>query len=85
MPVAIVIAMITWFVVFFSSRYVSLSSIAAALVLVVAAYVLSLPALLLGLAVAVAAFVIFRHVTNIKRLLNGTENKFGRKNAGPKS
>lgn len=85
MPVAIVIATITWFVVFYSSRYVSLSSIAAALMLVVAALVLSLPSLLVGLAVVVALFVILRHITNIKRLLNGTENKFVRKNARPKS
>ncbi len=85
MPVAIVIATLTWFVVFYSSRYVSLSSIAAAVMLVVAALVLSLPSLLVGLAVVVALFVILRHITNIKRLLNGTENKFVRKNAGSKS
>jgi len=85
MPVAIVIAAITWFTVFFSSRYVSLASIASAIALVVAAGLLKLPSLLLGLAVAVGTFVILRHITNIKRLLNGTENKFVRKNSQPNS
>ena len=79
MPLAILVAAVTWFTVFFSSRYVSLASIASAIALVIAALVLRLPSLLLGLALAVAAFVILRHLTNIKRLLNGTENKFARK------
>jgi glycerol-3-phosphate acyltransferase PlsY len=85
MPVAIVVAAITWFGVFYTSRYVSLSSIASAVALVVAALTLRVPSLLLGLALVVAAFVILRHITNIKRLLNGTENKFVRKKAEPKS
>lgn len=84
MPLATVIAAITWFVVFYSTRYVSLSSIASAIALVIGAVVLRLPELLLGLAALVGTFVILRHATNIKRLLNGTENKFARKNAGPK-
>jgi glycerol-3-phosphate acyltransferase PlsY len=85
MPLAIVIAAVTWFTVFYTSRYVSLASIASAVALVVAAVVLRLPSLLLVLAVVVSSFVILRHLTNIKRLLNGTENKFVRKNAGTKS
>jgi acyl phosphate:glycerol-3-phosphate acyltransferase len=80
MPFAILIAAVTWFTVFFSSRYVSLASISSAVALVAAAWVLRLPSLLLGLALVVATFVILRHITNIKRLLNGTENKFVRKN-----
>jgi glycerol-3-phosphate acyltransferase PlsY len=85
MPVAIVIAAITWFAVFYSSRYVSLASICSAVALVGGALVLKMPALLLGLALVVAGFVILRHISNIKRLLNGTENKFVRRNSEPKS
>lgn len=85
MPVAAVIATLTWVVVFYSSRYVSLASIVAALALVVAAALLRLPMLLLGLAAAVALFVVFRHLANIKRLLNGTENKFVRNTSASKS
>ena len=85
MPVAILFAATTWAVVFYLSRYVSLSSLAAAVVLVIAAYALHLQPLLLGLAAVVSGFVILRHLTNIKRLLNGTENKFVRKTVVPKS
>ena len=85
MPIAVLIAAVTWAVVFYSSRYVSLSSIASSIVLVFAALMLHLPVLLVGLAIAIAAFVILRHLTNIKRLLNGTENKFVRKTPSPKS
>jgi glycerol-3-phosphate acyltransferase PlsY len=85
MPAAILIAAITWFSVFYASRYVSLASISSAVALVAAALVFRMPALLLGLALVVAAFVILRHITNIKRLLNGTENKFVRRNSEPKS
>jgi len=85
MPVAIVVAAITWFAVFYSSRYVSLASISSAVALIAASIALRLPSLLIGLAVVVGAFVILRHVTNIKRLLNGTENKFVRKTPGNNS
>lgn len=85
MPLAVLIAAVTWAVVFYSSRYVSLSSIASSIVLVFAALMLRLPVLLLGLAIAIAVFVVLRHLTNIKRLLNGTENKFVRKTPSTKS
>ena len=84
MPGAILIAAVTWFSVFFSTRYVSLASISSAVGLILGALWLKLPSLLLGLAVVVGSFVILRHSANIKRLLNGTENKFSRKNTGPK-
>lgn len=81
MPLATLIAGAAWAAVFFASRYVSLASIAAAVVLVAAAFFLKLSGVLVGVAVAVAAFVILRHRTNIGRLLNGTENRFVKKNA----
>jgi glycerol-3-phosphate acyltransferase PlsY len=85
MPLAAVIAAAVWVAVFYSSRYVSLASILAALSLVAAAWLLSLPALLLGLTVLIAAFVVIRHRSNIGRLLNGTENKSVKKGAAQKS
>jgi len=84
MPLAAVAATATWLVVFYSTRYVSMASIVAAVALVTVAYLLTLPSLLLGLAALIAAFVILRHRTNIVRLMNGTENKFGRPKADPK-
>ncbi|HWA86250.1 MAG TPA: glycerol-3-phosphate 1-O-acyltransferase PlsY [Opitutus sp.] len=84
MPLATVIAAAAWVVVFYASRYVSLASITAAVVLVIASLLLRLPGLLIGVAAAVALFVLVRHRANIGRLLNGTENKFARKGAEPK-
>jgi len=79
MPVALLIALGVWIVTFYGSRYVSLASILAAVALPVGAFFLNQPPLLLGLAVAIALFVVIRHRTNITRLMNGTENKFVKK------
>ena len=85
MPLVTLIAGVAWLAVFLMSRYVSLASIAAALVLVLAAYLLKSGTLLVGLAMVVAAFVILRHRSNIGRLLNGTENRFVKKTPASKS
>lgn len=81
MPVVTLIALAVWLATFYSSRYVSLASILAAVAIPVAAYFLNEPRLVLGLAVLISAFVIVLHRTNIKRLLNGTENRFSKKAA----
>ncbi|ACB76797.1 glycerol-3-phosphate 1-O-acyltransferase PlsY [Opitutus terrae] len=85
MPGATVIAALAWVTVFYATRYVSLASIVAALALVAAAFLLTLPGLLLGLSIVIAAFVVIRHRTNIGRLLNGTENKSGKKSPPARS
>ncbi len=85
-PVPLVTALVIWVVVFFISRYVSLASITAAAVLPVIAWVMILTGNRNGASVPVAivltviaALAIFRHRSNIRRLLDGTENRFGRK------
>ncbi|HEY9248268.1 MAG TPA: glycerol-3-phosphate acyltransferase, partial [Rariglobus sp.] len=75
------IALAVWLATFYSSRYVSLASILAAVAIPVAAYFLNEPRLVLGLAVLISAFVIVLHRANIKRLLNGTESRFSKKAA----
>jgi len=82
MPLALVIALIVWLATFYSSRYVSLASILAAVSLPVAGFFLHLPPLLFGLTGVIALLVLLRHRANIGRLLNGTENKFARKAPG---
>ena len=68
------------------TRMVSLGSIAAAILYPVLVFVLPVTAfknnwLYLGFAVVLAVLVLVRHRANIKRLLNGTENKlFEKKN-----
>ena len=77
MPV--LFAAVVWVVTFYTSRYVSLASILAAITLPVAAFVLGRQPILLGLSVLIALFVMLRHRSNIVRLMNGTENRFTRK------
>lgn len=64
--------------------YVSLGSMTAT-----AAFVASIPFLypgnhiLLVAGAAVLVFIVYTHRANVRRLLNGTENRFGRKAAAP--
>jgi glycerol-3-phosphate acyltransferase PlsY len=84
MPWAAPIAIVMWVVLFFSTRYVSVASIVAALVLPLIVLIL----LRLGkmtewsflyVTIALTAFIIFRHRSNISRLFSGTEQRFKRR------
>jgi glycerol-3-phosphate acyltransferase PlsY len=79
MPVACLIGAAVWVVTFYTTRYVSLGSILAAVVVPVAGWVMRNPLPLSIVVTILGAFVIFRHRENVKRLLNGTENKFAKK------
>ena len=85
-PVPSLIAMVVWCALTFGTGYVSLGSIAAAVVLPSAVIVegmlrgeMSVP--VAAIAAVVGALVIVRHRANIGRLLRGEENRFGRRNA----
>lgn len=75
-PAATAVALAVFAAVLWRWRYVSLASISAAAVipLFVFLFTPSLPLLLATL--LIAGGVIYRHSTNIKRLLDGTENRF---------
>ena len=79
MPVACAIAGATWVVVFFAFRYVSLASILGAVAVITASWLLPYHVAISVIASVLGGFVILRHHENIKRLLNGTENKFAKK------
>lgn len=85
-PLPIVVAFIVWFLVFQVSRYVSLGSICAAAALPLAAMLAPLatplpapPLPTVVLLWILAALTVYRHRSNISRLLKGTESKFTRK------
>ena len=82
-PVALGVAAAVWGLVLLLTGYVSLASIAAAAVLPPAVYLLEEPRTpeLFWVVVAVALGVIVLHRRNIQRLLNGTENRFGKRAA----
>src|SRR5687768_13178761 len=82
MPVAALIAFAVWAVTFKLSRYVSLASVVAAVALPVIVMALLFLGWLHGwahfhFAVAAGMLVVFRHRSNLRRLVEGTENRFG--------
>src|SRR5438067_2392296 len=81
-PVAIGITFVLFVLVLAASRYVSLASIISAAAFPAIAWLLmrnNLPKAILMSMIAVALLVIAKHHANIRRLLNGTENRFGKK------
>jgi acyl phosphate:glycerol-3-phosphate acyltransferase len=84
LPLPFLVVLATWLVVFALSRYVSLASIAAALALPFATWWLDGRTTMIVLASLVGALAIYKHRSNIQRLRNGTENRFGRKQESPR-
>ena len=84
-PLALGVAAGTWVLVLKLSGYVSLASIAGAAVFPLAVYLLERPDQpeILWLDALVAAAIIWFHRANIRRLLNGTESRFGRRAVPP--
>ena len=78
-PKAILFAAIVFFVVFAIFRYVSLSSIFAAVSLPVFTYFLYQQIIYVILGILIAILIIVKHKSNIVRLKNGTESKFSLK------
>ena len=78
-PMAALVALAVFFVVVLLSRYVSLASITAAAVMPVAAIALApvrSPLVIAGF-LFLSGLIIAKHHANIRRLLAGTENRFG--------
>lgn len=86
-PVAATICLLIFLIIAFVTRYVSLASITAALALPIVVFALReflairAPQPLLGFSVFVAILIVYTHRSNIRRLLAGTENRFGQKTA----
>ena len=79
-PWAFVAALAVWALVLALSGYVSLASITASVLLPPAVYLLAPERRsLVGLFALLAALIVFFHRANIKRLLSGTEHRFGRR------
>lgn len=68
-----------WVLTFYATRYVSLGSILAAIVVPAVSWLLGNPLPLNIVSTGLGVFVIFRHRENIKRLLDGTESRFIKK------
>jgi acyl phosphate:glycerol-3-phosphate acyltransferase len=78
-PLALVIILSIFIIVFAVSRYVSLGSIAASAALPIATWLTKGSLTMILATTAMATLAIYKHKGNIQRLLNGTENRVGGK------
>ncbi len=83
-PNIVLILVVVFILIAFSTKYVSLASVSAAGLFPI--LVLFMPVKeelgkwnMFGFALVIGLFVIFKHRSNIQRLLHGNENKFGAK------
>ena len=79
-PAALGIALAVFIVAVLTTRYVSVGSISAAIAVSAAVWILPPHNLLLGIVTtALGALAVYKHKSNIQRLMAGTENRLGRK------
>jgi acyl phosphate:glycerol-3-phosphate acyltransferase len=78
-PYGLLITLAVWLIVFAASRYVSLASVVAALVLPLAVWAVGRSPTMITLCAILGGLAIYKHRTNIQRLLAGTEHRFGKK------
>jgi acyl phosphate:glycerol-3-phosphate acyltransferase len=77
-PAACLTALALWGLVLAVSRYVSLASIAAALILPFAVWYFNGSPAMIGAMTGLSALAIYKHKANIQRLLKGEERRLGR-------
>jgi len=77
-PAACLTAVALWIMVFVLTRFVSLASIAAALILPFAVWYWNKSGTMTVVMAALSLLAIYKHRENVRRLLNGTENRFVR-------
>ncbi|AYO31702.1 glycerol-3-phosphate 1-O-acyltransferase [Biomaibacter acetigenes] len=78
-PAVALWVLIAGVVVIILFRFVSLGSITGAVLFPILLIIFNYPAKFLYFGLALAAMGVWRHRSNIKRLISGTENKIGRK------
>jgi glycerol-3-phosphate acyltransferase PlsY len=82
-PEACAVTLAIWGIVFMSTRYVSAASLVAAVVLPVAVWCFHYGTRMTLVMTALAVLAIYKHKGNIRRLLDGTENRAGTKKDQP--
>ena len=78
MPVPMLFSLASFVLAAGLTRHISAGSMSGALILPVAAFVVGEPWPVAMMSVAVAALILVRHTSNLKRLLGGKESVFGR-------
>jgi glycerol-3-phosphate acyltransferase PlsY len=85
-PFGLMVSFLTWVVVFALSKYVSLASIASAVVLPFGVWLTpggGADPKMIVVTAFLSVLAIYKHKANIQRLLNGTEHRFGSKKSSP--
>jgi len=87
-PVSLFIALAVWSLTVFISRYISLGSMISSMAIVASIILFGKDPFGHGLyltlfSIFISVLLIVRHKSNIKRILNGTENKIGKKVNSP--
>ena len=81
-PLATLICLVIWAIVLLTGRIMSIASMIAAVCLPTSIFLLNkfydypVHPVLFGLSIVLAILIIVTHRSNIKRLMNGTENRF---------
>lgn len=79
-PLAVLLCALLWGSVVYATGYVSLASLAGAVAFPVTAwFTTGADPWIVGAGAALALFILFNHRSNIRRLVAGTENRFGRR------
>ena len=76
-PMATLVLVALFGVAVLTSRIVSLSSILAALAAPIIFWLFAYPPLVVGMAAFIALAITWRHQSNIRRMMNGSEPRFG--------
>ncbi|NNE43077.1 MAG: acyl-phosphate glycerol 3-phosphate acyltransferase, partial [Gemmatimonadetes bacterium] len=84
-PAALGLAAVVFTATLLTSRFVSLASMLGAVTLPVALAFTGAPREILVAGVAIAGLVVFRHRSNVSRILSGTESRvsFGKRGGTP--
>jgi acyl phosphate:glycerol-3-phosphate acyltransferase len=84
-PWAVLIALVVFILAVLVTKYVSVGSIAAAVALTAAVWIITPDNLFLGIVTtALGALAIYKHKSNIQRLMAGTESRLGKKSEDAK-
>ena len=75
MPKIALIVFVVWLAIVMITRYVSLGSVIASILVPILTVVFEYPLPFFDFGVFTATLIVLRHRPNLKRLLNGTENK----------
>ncbi|MGA1875364.1 MAG: glycerol-3-phosphate 1-O-acyltransferase PlsY, partial [bacterium] len=77
-PYPVLLALLGWLIILGATRYVSLASIMAGILLPVLVWFFEGAGFLLFVSLIAGGLLILRHKQNIHRLMSGTENKLGK-------